>query len=206
MAHLQALILAAGLGRRFGGAKLHALYRGRPLLSYVLDVVVTAIQRGLIDAGHVVVRADDDLALSLSHSAGLGTILNDAPELGLSHSVRLGLTTLQALSADQAGAALIFLGDQPLVRLEVVDALVARWRGGSMGIVRPRYQARPDAPGHPALVARSVWPFANRLQGDRGLGSLLDSTRLDAATVNVPGDNPDIDTTADLHTLEEASQ
>jgi CTP:molybdopterin cytidylyltransferase MocA len=54
-----ALILAAGQGRRFGGGKLHALYRGHPLLSHVLDVVEVARKRGLLDGGHVVVARDD---------------------------------------------------------------------------------------------------------------------------------------------------
>ena len=63
---VHALILAAGQSRRFGGGKLHALYRGRPLLSYVLDVVEAARKRGLLDGGHVVVAAGDERALTLA--------------------------------------------------------------------------------------------------------------------------------------------
>jgi molybdenum cofactor cytidylyltransferase len=201
-----ALILAAGQGRRFGAGKLHALYRGRPLLSCVLDVVETARNRGLINGGHVVVTEGDEQALTLCRSAGFETIINTAPERGLSHSVRLGLAVLEASAAEEPGAALILLGDQPLVRLEVIEALVARWREGNADIIRPRYEARPEVPGHPALLARTVWHAAGRLQGDQGLVSLLDPSQFMTVTLNVPGDNPDVDTRGDLLGLEEHSQ
>lgn len=208
-----ALILAAGQGRRFGGGKLHALYRGHPLLSHVLDVVEVARKRGLLDGGHVVVAADDERALTLARASGLSTVINDTPELGLSHSVRLGLAALEARTNEECGAALVFLGDQPLVRIDVVEALVAAWRGpsepgtreaggGNGPIIRPRYEARPDVPGHPVLLARSIWARARQLEGDRGFSALLDSNSPDTVTLDVKGDNPDVDTRADLNALD----
>jgi len=200
-----ALILAAGPGRRFGGGKLHATYRGHPLLSYVLDVVEVAWKRGLLDGGHVVVAADDERAMTLARARGLGTVINDAPELGLSHSVRLGVAALEARTIEEVGAALVFLGDQPLVSIDVVEALVAAWKQGSGPIVRPRYERRPDAPGHPVLLARSIWARARRLEGDRGFGALLGSNPAEIVTIDVKGDNPDVDTRADLNALEASS-
>jgi molybdenum cofactor cytidylyltransferase len=200
-----ALILAAGESRRFGGGKLHALFRGKPLLSYVLDVVGAARLRGLIGGGHVVIGVGNDRAVDLAIGAGLESIINDAPGLGLSHSLQLGLAAVQALNPDP-GAALIFLADQPLVRLEVVQELISSWREGSRDIIRPRYAARPKAPGHPALLTRSVWQAARRLQGDKGFASLLGSSSFQTVTIDVPGDNPDIDTRADLLGLEESSK
>ena len=210
---VHALILAAGQSRRFGGGKLHALYRGRPLLSYVLDVVEAARKRGLLDGGHVVVAAGDERALTLARAGGLGIVINHAPELGLSHSVQLGLAALESRTIEEAGAALVFLGDQPLVRIDVVEALVAAWRvlsgpatreggGGRDPIVRPRYEACPDAPGHPVLLARSIWARARQLEDDRGFGALLDSSSTETVRLDVRGDNPDVDTRADLNALE----
>lgn len=198
-----ALILAAGQGRRFGGGKLHALFRGHPLLSYVLDVVKVARKRGLLDGGHVVVAADDERALTLASAAGLGTVINDAPELGLSRSLRLGLAALEARTIEEAGAALVFLGDQPLVRLDVVEAVVAAGRGQ---IVRPLYEGQPDTPGHPVLLPRSIWERAQQLEGDHGFRTLLSSSLPETLTLNVKGQNPDIDTRADLNGLEGRSR
>jgi molybdenum cofactor cytidylyltransferase len=199
----RALVLAAGLGRRFGGGKLHALYRGKPLLSYVLGIVGAARQRGLIDGGHVVIGAEDERAAALTRAAALDSVINDAPELGFSHSLKLGLDAVQASAG--ARAALIFLGDQPLVRLDVIEAVIGRWREGGGDIIRPRYQARPDGPGHPALLTRAVWQARGRLQGDQGFSAVLGTSSFETVTLDVPGDNPDIDTMADLVGLEGSS-
>jgi molybdenum cofactor cytidylyltransferase len=201
-APLHGLVLAAGQGRRFGGGKLLASYRGRPLLSHVLDVVVAACNQGVLGGGHVVVAADDDRSRKLTENAGLEPILNDAPHLGLSFSVRLGLSALEYHPKDEVGAGLILLGDQPMVRLAVVEALTTAWRSGRGLIVRPRYQGSAHVPGHPTILDRSIWPLAHQLEGDRGFATLLASTSRDTFVLDVPGDNPDIDTRADLQALE----
>jgi CTP:molybdopterin cytidylyltransferase MocA len=200
-----ALVLAAGQGLRFGGDKLHALYRGRPLLSHALDVVAEGCSRQGCDSGHVVIAVDDEAAQALSQDAGLTAVLNDAPSLGLSHSLQLGLEALGELTPTEGGAVLVFLGDQPLVRLEVAEKVIAAYRSSGSAAVRPRYQAHSSIPGHPILLDRSIWHLARGLQGDRGLAGLL-SASVETVTVDVSGDNPDIDTLADLHALEEPSQ
>jgi len=54
------LVLAAGKGLRFGGGKLLASYRGRPLLSHVLDVVGAACERRILKGGCAVAFAEDE--------------------------------------------------------------------------------------------------------------------------------------------------
>ena len=65
-----ALVLAAGPGVRFGGRKLDALYRDRPLLWHVLGVVQAACERRLNDGGCVVVGADDENTDRVAREAG----------------------------------------------------------------------------------------------------------------------------------------
>jgi molybdenum cofactor cytidylyltransferase len=200
---VQALVLAAGRGQRFGGNKLLTRYQGQPVLIHVLGVVAAACKSGAVHGGHVVVGFEDDAARDLCAQAGLEPILNQAPELGLSHSLQLGLGAVEKLSPDQASAALVFLGDQPLVRLEVVEQLIAAYRQHRAAVLRPRYQRRPDVPGHPVLLDRSAWHLARGLQGDRGIASLLNASSIETMIIDVPGDNPDIDTQDDLLALEE---
>jgi CTP:molybdopterin cytidylyltransferase MocA len=203
---VHALVLAAGQGRRFGGNKLLSQYRGQPLLGYVLGVVASACKSGLLPGGYTIVGSEDDASRSLSAKAGLQSILNDAPELGLSHSLRLGLTALERLSPDQAGAAMVFLGDQPMVRLDVVAQLINAYRHYPAPVLRPRYLQHPDVPGHPTLLDRSIWHLAQSLQGDHGIAGLLTAGSIETVTIDVGGDNPDIDTPADLLVLEEPSR
>ena len=192
------MVLAAGRAQRFGGAKLLAPLRGRPVLAHVLDLLARAADAGIVASGRIVVAADDAGVADLVSSAGVETIVNQAPERGLSSSLRCGLA---ALGSD-TGAAIIVLGDQPLVRLEVLEALVAAWRDGRGSVIRPRYADAPGEPGHPVLLDRSVWPLAGRLEGDAGFGALFPAGSPGVALIDVAGRNPDVDTPADLDTLQ----
>jgi CTP:molybdopterin cytidylyltransferase MocA len=200
---VQSLVLAAGQGERFGGNKLATHYRGRPLLAHVLDVVSAACKSGLVHGGHVIVAAEDQTSQDLCTRAGLEPIRNEAPGLGLSHSLQLGLGALEKMNDDPPAAAIIFLGDQPRVRLEIVEQLIAAYRRHPAAVIRPRYQQQPDVPGHPTLLDRSVWHLARGLEGDRGIGALLAGTSTEITMLDVPGDNPDVDTRADLLALDE---
>ena len=193
------IVLAAGLCRRFGGAKLSTSFRGRPLLSHCLGVLTEALEAGLIEPGVLVHRPDDLLSRSLAEPAGLKPIPNPRPATGMAHSLRLGLAALEAAGPPEW--AMIVLGDQPLLRLEVIEALTTAARP-PMDLVRPVYQGSPPAPGHPVLVHHRLWSQAARLTGDQGFRTLATWTTLRAGMIEVPGRNPDVDTPADLASLE----
>lgn len=170
------------------------------MLARVLDVVAAGRAEGLLADAVAVVPADEPAAAALAIAEGIRVVANDDPDAGLSRSLRLGLGELRT------DAAVLLLGDQPLVRLETLQALAAAWRGGTAAMVRPRYAAAPGMPGHPVLVDRTLWPLAEQLEGDAGFGSLLRSGAAGVRLVEVPGDNPDVDTPADLHALKERLQ
>lgn len=191
-------MLGAGRGRRFGGSKLTAPLRGRPLAAHVLDTVAHARATGLVTEAAIVVAAGDAALVAVAATAGVPSVVNEAQDRGLSSSLRCGLAAL----GSAAGAAVILLADQPLVRLDVIAALVAAWREGRGTAIRPRYAEAPGEPGHPVLLDRSVWAMAGRLEGDAGLGSLLRPGAPEVTLIDVPGGNPDVDTPADLDTLQ----
>jgi CTP:molybdopterin cytidylyltransferase MocA len=191
-----ALVLAAGEGRRFGGDKLEARLRGRPLLDHVLEVVRAARARGLLEGGVVVLRVGAAAAARVE-AAGLEPAENAEPAAGLSRSLKLGLDRLEALPGAPAAAAMVFLADQPEVRLETVERLLERWRGGPAWCVRPRYAAALE-PGHPVLLDRRAWAAARAAEGDAGAGGSLAALPGGVELVDVSGANPDVDTAADL--------
>lgn len=193
-----ALVLAAGSGRRFGGAKLLAPFRGRPLLGHVLELAGRARAGGLVSAACVVIAGGDDAAADMVEAAGHTRVGNPAPQRGLSSSLRLGLASLPA----GIDAALVLLGDQPMVRLQVLEALITAWRAGTGVMIRPRYAEASAEPGHPVLADRSIWSLADRLQGEAGFGAALPVGARGVTLIDVAGGNPDVDTPADLHTLE----
>ena len=87
---LGCVIMASGLGRRFGGGKLLARLHGKPLLQYALDAT------GGLFARRVVVTRDP-AAAALCRGQGVETVLHSQPSR--SDTVRLGLEALAGRGA-----------------------------------------------------------------------------------------------------------
>ena len=196
-----ALLLAAGTGIRFGSNKLLALWRGRPLVGHQSPSSPSLRDRGIATGATAVVRAGDDPVAGLLRQAGVRLVLNDQPELGLAHSLRLGLGALAAMTPPPE-AALVFLADQPS----------APRRGGRRGSRAPGSWAAapssghatpetPDEPGHPVLLDRDAWGLAERLTGDQGLGRVLSAPPELVVHVDVEGPTPTSTSPADLSRL-----
>ncbi len=121
----------------------------------------------------------------------------------LSDTLRAGVDVIAAReSRHEQAALLICLGDQPLLRLEVIRALIDGWKHGAPA-VRPAYRDAPDTPGHPLLVDRSLWHYATEMRGDHGLMPVLTRHGIAIRAIPVGGSNPDVDTLEHLSQLEE---
>ncbi len=142
MTGVTGLILAAGAGSRFGGGKLLATIGGRPVLGHVLDTIAAA---GLTDVV-VVLGADAEAIEAAIDWNGERRVVNPAPERGLSSSLQVGF---EAVGSD-VGAILVALGDQPLVSVDAIRALLDAPVRKGRPIVVPAYddehgaQPRPD--------------------------------------------------------------
>ena len=190
-----AIVLAAGAGTRFGGGKLLAPIGGRPVLQHVLDALATA------GVGDVVVVIGDDLDAIEAAIAWRSErrVRNPDPGRGLSSSLRVGLDAV----GDDAHAALIALGDQPLVPVAVIRALLEAPADASRPVVVPVY---PDDRGrNPVLLRRAAFGLVAEAEGDHGLGPLLAAHPELVAEVAVTGANPDLDTQDDLARLVDAA-
>jgi molybdenum cofactor cytidylyltransferase len=198
------LLLAAGLGRRFGGAKLAAPLDGRPLVAHILDTMRGAVDDGTLARALVVAASeyssseDARVVRRAAEERGFEVVTNDAPEDGLSGSLRVGLKALEATPVD---AVLVLLADQPRTPPGVLSALVAEWRRTAAPIVVPRYGAAGGAPGNPVLLARAVWPIAGTLRGDSGMSAVARERPALVAYLEVEGANPDVDRPEDLEAL-----
>ena len=191
------VVLAAGTSSRFGAPKLLADLDGRPVLARVLDVVGTIRPAGVV---LVLGREADQVVAAPGLLAALGPVpvtivRNEVPEEGMARSVRLGLEAA-ARHLPETAAALVVLGDQPLLRPEVAMALLGAGSVHGRPVVVPRYQGGGGA--NPVLLRRDAWGLAADASGDRGLGPVLAARPELVAEVAVTGVNPDVDTPADL--------
>ncbi|HEV8124508.1 MAG TPA: nucleotidyltransferase family protein [Gemmatimonadales bacterium] len=191
------IILAAGKAERFGRDKLTVEYQGRALVSHVFGVVAAAVRQGLLAGGFVVLRAGAHSIEALARQEGLTPVVNPDADAGISASLRAGLAAIDS-AGPRAGAAMVFPGDQPHVRLDVIGRLIETWRRGGSPAVRPRYSEEPGSPNHPVLLDATLWPLVSRLAGDSGFASIFREHPELVTTIDVAGRNPDMDTPLDL--------
>ncbi|HZB74594.1 MAG TPA: nucleotidyltransferase family protein [Solirubrobacteraceae bacterium] len=179
-----ALVLAAGEGKRFGGAKQLALVRGRPLLAHAVG---TARAAG-VDRVVVVLGARADAVRAAVDLTGVDVAVCDAWAQGMSASLRCGLRA--AAGSDEV---VVLLGDQPGVGADAV----ARVRAAPGEAARAVYDG---APGHPVVLRAGMLARAGELAGDAGFRDLLGAaTRVECGDL---GDPRDIDTRDDLEVVE----
>jgi CTP:molybdopterin cytidylyltransferase MocA len=188
-----AVLLAAGAGSRFGGGKLLAPYRGRPLIEASLSNLADAP----VDETVVVVGESAERLREVCWPYGFKMVENPDWAQGMSTSVQAGLRSL----GPEARAAVVLLADQPLVGTGAVERLVAAFEAGARVAVAT-YDGRPR---NPVLFSREVWPLLmTELSGDEGARPFL--RRHPELVVQVPcegvGDPADIDTVEDLRRLE----
>ncbi len=186
---IAAAVLAAGGGSRFGGGKLTAEFRGKPLLRWPVDAVSSAGLAPLF----VIVGADADIGSLVPDEC----VVCDNPRWaeGLSTSIQIAVT---AASETKAEGLLIALGDQPLITADVHRRLVAAFTGEA-DIVAATYAGRRR---NPVLVGRDHWIRAHDLRGDIGFRGALgdfDATEVECGDI---GDPSDIDTVSDLSELD----
>ena len=190
---IAALILAAGGSRRLGRPKQLEPWGSTTLLGHVIDLV----ESFPVDETWVVVGADLDRVVNEIGSRPVGIIQNPDWETGLASSLRVGLDALTRLS--KADGVLVFLGDQPAVRADVVTALIEKHRRSSAMAIVPKYRY---ARGNPVLIDRALWPRLMSLEGDEGAQRLLQAHSEWVEEVWFDSLPPrDIDTQADVEEL-----
>jgi molybdenum cofactor cytidylyltransferase len=183
---LSIALLAAGEARRFGGGKLDAELRGKPLGRHALDAALA------LDQGPVLVVVGDPVPAFVD-GAQVELIANPHAAEGLGISVALA-----ARHAEVSGALALLLlaADMPLVSSATLRRLVDTCAPDTPSAVR-----HVDGhPGIPACFPRTWFEALKALTGDQGAGKLLRGA--DARVLMIPeSELVDVDTPQDLTQL-----
>ena len=192
----EAVVLAAGAGRRFGGGKLLAPWAGGALLDGALAAAFAAPARRVIlvtgaDGERVEARARDFATRSGAQERLLVVHAADHDE-GVGASLRRAAAELPA---DCAGV-FVFLGDMPRVPHGVLAGLARAVEAGAPAAA-PVFQGQR---GHPALIGADLLPQLLTLQGDAGARAILKGLGDRLALVEAPDDGVlfDVDEPGDL--------
>jgi molybdenum cofactor cytidylyltransferase len=186
-----AIVLAAGLSRRMGRPKLLLDLGGKPVIRHTLERLVAA------DMDEILVVVGPEHAALERALDGLRVrfVVNPTPEAGQGSSVRAGV---RALSTDTT-TALIALGDQPGISVDVIRKLRDALEAPGKSIAAPRYS---DGLGNPVIFATAVFPELAALSGDRGARAVVERESRRLAVVEVVHPMPaDLDTPEDYDRL-----
>lgn len=188
---IQALVLAAGAGSRFGGGKLTAPWRGRPMIEAALAAAYAAPAKGVT----LVSGADplvEQVARAFAGDRPLSLVRAGDWSQGLSASLKAGVASLPK----GCTGVLVFLGDMPRVPHWVLAPLAAALADGAPAAV-PVFGGEI---GHPAALSAGLFEQILTLEGDRGARGLLERLGPALVRIEAPDDGVlfDVDRPSDL--------
>ncbi len=186
------ILLAAGMGRRFGGDKmLHPIKTldGEPIAMGVQSAINL---KPWVDKVVCVVRPQDEALTALLHKSGFSTYVSDDHLQGLSASLVAGI---QATLDHEMKASmwLIALGDMPYIQSttyqQIHDAII---ESDQDKIIQPLFN---NIPGHPVVFPKRLKSPLLALTGDEGARSIikLESKGVIKVHVNDEGIHKDVD-------------
>jgi 4-nitrophenyl phosphatase len=186
------IILAAGGSSRFGHPKQLLDWGGVPLLAHATDVALDAGLGPVI----VVLGCQARAAQTALGTRPVQVVMNWRWEEGLSTSVQVGLAALPP----ETDAVILMQCDQPLLTVDLLQALTARFAESSAAIVHPICAGQR---GTPTLFSQSLFSELAAVAGDVG-GRAVIARHPDAvATIEITDADVlnDIDTPADYERL-----
>lgn len=163
------VIMASGLGKRFGGNKLMADFHGKPMIQRALDVTESLFAKRVVVTRHESVSA-------LCREQNVDVVLHDLPHR--SDTVRLGLEALGDLDC-----CMFLPGDQPLLRRETVAMLLETWKSNPDCMIRPAFE---DSEGSPVLFPAWTFPELKNLPEGKGGGVVIKNHPHELIRVSVP--------------------
>jgi molybdenum cofactor cytidylyltransferase len=176
---IAAIVLAAGMSRRMGSNKLLAeLPDGQKMIAATIgNVLKTSAHPVIVVTGH----EDEKIRAAL---AGARVSFVHAPGYrdGMAESLRTGIAAL----SDEIAAALIILGDMPLVDSASLDRLLAAFDPEEgREIIVPVFDGQR---GNPVLWGKKFFPELLAVTGDIGARNILLRHMESVAEIPMPTD------------------
>ena len=180
------VIMASGLGKRFGDNKLMADFHGRPLISNILDVTGDShfIER-------IVVTRHQDVQ-KLCHSLGIPVLLHDLP--GRNDTIHLGLSSL--MQTHHLDGCLFTVGDQPFLTSSSLNRMLHQFSSADQ-ILRLGWNG---SGGNPVLFGSYYFDELLHLPSGKGGGVLIKKypENIQLICADSEKELADIDTVEDL--------
>ncbi len=188
--HVAGVVLAAGLSRRFThGNKLLALVGGEFVVRRTVLAYCQALAETIVVVGYQAAEVRSALGR-------LDITVVDAADYksGQSASLRSGVAAL----GPEARAAVIGVGDQPLLDQATITRLVETWEAAPDVSAVPFYAGRR---GNPVVVPSQLFAELQAVQGDRGGRQVVDRHGFTKVDITPAWIGLDVDRLEDLDVL-----
>lgn len=186
------ILLAAGNARRFGGRKQFFELDGEMLYKKMMRKI-----QELYNIIPVLVTQFEEMK---EGADSFFVVINDRPELGISHSIQLGIQKMIEEKKDVCGL-LFCVCDQPYLSVKSLEKLIEQYRQSEKGIACLSYQGEG---GNPVIFSPDYQKVLQQLRGDTGGKSVVKKYVDDVLYVEIEDKKElfDIDTKEDVKQLE----
>jgi molybdenum cofactor cytidylyltransferase len=183
-----AIVPAAGMSTRLGRNKLLLPFKGQPLIAHAVDTLMAS----KVDEIIVVLGHEAEQVRAAIGNKGVRFVENPDYRLGLSTSVRAGFAAVPV----QTTGIMIYLADQPLLKVGEVDFLIgalAEAGKANKSIVVPLFRGQR---GNPVIVKATYKASLLAITGETGCRRLIKQNPDQVLTVEMETDHVvrDIDT------------
>lgn len=177
------IILAAGLSRRMGTPKLLLEVNGAAIIQSVLNAALEANLHEVI-----LVTSPVGMAGMVPKDPKLSLCENGCAASGMASSIVAGLRRVSS----SCSGVMILLGDQPFIRTEIINALLAIFAGDNRRIVVPTVGGRRTTP---VIFPSSLFADLSRISGDMGGRKIIETNPHLVIEVDMTGwyDDDDLD-------------
>ncbi len=181
------VVLGAGRSSRFGTPKQLLPFGDTTMLGQVArNASASKLDRVFVVLG----RASEELRGSVDFGRS-AVVENTAYGTGCASSLLAGMDA----AGEDCEALILLLGDQPGVRTEIIDLVLAEWRRKRPWASVTSYDG---ALGHPFVFAREAFADLRALHGDKAVWKLIEAypERVHRVEIEAPLP-PDVDTPED---------
>lgn len=164
---MDAIILAAGNSRRFAGNKLLHEINGKNMYQYILENIYHLQQKGWLNEVIVVTQYEEISEYISKQMPGVEVVMNDKPDWGISHSIKLGLSQMLELKQklSENAACLFAVSDQPNLTLASLEGFVKAYEESPQDIGICGCGSRM---GNPVIFHNKYVQELMGIEGDKG--------------------------------------
>jgi len=161
----------------------------RTFIEHTAETMLAVVPRLVIVIG----AHRERVRAAIPRDARIAIVENPDYSRGQLSSLKAGLNAIQA----DAAAALVHLGDHPMVRVETFEAIVDFYNRTRKPIVIARHDGHR---GHPVVFDRTLFAELQSAPEEEGARYVVnaDPSRVAYIDLDDPGINLDLDTTSDL--------